>query len=405
MISRRDKMSGRARLVMSVSLPAVAAFISAYPVAAAKPAATPSLCRRLVGQMRLSPERVLQSVASPERWLRPWVVFAQSDSAVGTDAYSRVASIWQARMPQTMMAGIEALPRSDLFMAYGVVGAADCLNAVFVEWKHRGLLHVVHAPPISASQCGRLDSWGGLATVLGHSAYLATEPLFKVTNKGWLLLIATWSGAKWGHPCYVAVRFSRQYPVKLQYCGSDPEVCSAAKKLAPAVDRQYHAYSREQLRAFNEGSPIIPPFSIGNALNPLSAQDRVLVDRARRLAIAMVPKAERGSVPAWLVHGISFFPLQLEDKRYLGAAIEALRPFSIAHWILPNNAPYLGALKRESSPGSLFLVYPVPRAGSERLVPIAVFTMHWRTSGLHSIRTLEWPPLGSGSTITFDRDY
>ena len=55
------------------------------------------------------------------------------------------------------------------------------------------------------------------------------------------------------------------------------------------------------------------------------------------------------------------------------------------HWIVPYAKRYFSEVGAERENGSLLVVYQPPRARSQRLVPLAVLTMHSGTSGIKSI--------------------
>jgi len=127
--------------------------------------------------MRASPETVMKDATPPmSEWL-PWVVPAKSDAPVilDYDLYGRVASAWQAHMGQMPMQGIETLPKTDLFMAFGHAGSLSCLSAMFVVAKPGGAMRVLDFPPglrPKMSACGLENQSGGLATVLRRPAYI-----------------------------------------------------------------------------------------------------------------------------------------------------------------------------------------------------------------------------------------
>ena len=83
------------------------------------------------------------------------------------------------------------------------------------------------------------------------------------------------------------------------------------------------------------------------------------------------------------------FPLRLNQKLYLGAAIEYVNPVGIGRWILPDSDRSLGGLERKPWPSSLFIVFQTPEANGNRLIPLAVFSMDWRTTGVKSIHAHE----------------
>jgi hypothetical protein len=286
-----------------------------------------------------------------------------------------------------VMQGIETLPKADLFMAFGRAGSLNCLQPMFLIGKSGGALHVV-LPADTNPPCELSDQLEGeLATVLGQPTYIESGPLDR-NGRDSLLLVVPWLGTAWGQSCTVSIRFTLRYPVRLRYCGSDQAVCSAARQVAPRVERQYEAYSAEWLEAFNEGVPL-PKFRFDGAL---SAQDQVLISRAQRIAMST---AESRGAPARLLNAImidfDFFPLRLDHKLYLGAATGGVNPADTARWFVPSEQ-YLGKAASKPVPGTLFVVYQAPGAHSHQLQPLAVFGMHQQTSRVESIQARDDSP-------------
>jgi len=201
--------------------------------------------------------------------------------------------------------------------------------------------------------------------VLGQPAYIEYGSL-DATNLDAVVVIAPWTGKGWGPPCPVSIRFTYGYDVTLLYCGAAKTVCSAARKVAPEVERRYEAYSVSFIEAFNSGIPF-PKFQFRG---PLEAKDRALVARARRLGIPTNVTPGSGAAPAYMRNlnpgATEYFPLPLEGKLYLGAA---------DHNASPN----------PSWPEWLFFVFEPPTARSRQLVPLAVITVQRGTTGVKSI--------------------
>lgn len=372
--------SNRRHLAIRISLMTAFAAAMTSPGAGAKSPAVPSLCTRLTTQMRHSPETVMKDATSPSPSWQPWVVSASSGQPLPYDVYRPIASAWQAHMDSMVMQGVEILPEADLFMAFGRAGSFNCLQPLFLAGKSGGALHVV-SPADANPPCELTDqSEGGLATVLGQPAYIESGPLDR-NGRDSLLLVVPWLGAAWGQSCTVSIRFTRRYPVRLRYCGLDQAVCSAARDVAPRLERRYEAYSAEWLEDFYEGVPP-PKFRFEGAL---SAQDRVLVSRAQRMAKA---SAQSRGIPARLLNPImsnfDFFPLRLDHKLYLGAVTGGANPAGTARWFVPSER-YLGGAASKPVPGTLFVVYQAPGAHSDQLQPLAVFGMYQQTVGVESI--------------------
>jgi hypothetical protein len=197
-----------------------------------------------------------------------------------------------------------------------------------------------------------------------------------------------WSGTEWGQSCTVSIRVTLQYSVKLQYCGSDQAVCGAARQVAADLEGQYETYEADWLEAFNQ-HVALPKFRFNGEL---SAQDQILVARARHMARFT---AESHGARADLLDGImmdfDFFPLHLDHKLYLGAITGGANPADTARWFVPN-ARYLGEPARKPAPTTLFVVYQAPGAKSRQLQPLAVFGMHQQTSGVESIQANDNSP-------------
>ena len=326
----------------------------------------------------------MQEATPGADWMRPWIAFAAVHLPQGTEGYGRIAAAWRAQMPKGLFAPplgkVETLQGTGLFVANTILGSGDCLSPTFFSWQPGGRPLVIGDPQLPLSLCSRDGSWGRFALVLGQPAYLATGRL-NHHSLDEVMFIAPWRAGKWARPCPVSIRFRYQYPVKLRYCGSNGALCRAARKVAPVLARRYHAYSVAQLDAFNAGYSIIK-FRLRAVL---TVEERVLVDRARRIAEAT---AESRHAPAWIPSAIpayfSFFPLRLEHRLYLGAATGEGRSWA-ARWILPHGRWSSGVGGNPSKGGSEFFLFSAPHAHAVRLVPLAVFSMHWRVQGVRSI--------------------
>jgi hypothetical protein len=175
--------------------------------------------------------------------------------------------------------------------------------------------------------------------------------------------------------------------VRLRYCGSDRTVCVAVRKIAPVVERRYEKYSVEQNADFNEiGTFSFKGFRFQSAL---TAEGRALVGRARDIAMSRVTEDERHGAPSWLRNlipgDVAFFSLRLDGKLYVATTTGGPRRAGLLHWIVPHAEQYFGEVGVGRKDGSLLVVYQAPRAHSHQLVPLAVLTMHSRTSGIKSI--------------------
>lgn len=377
-------MSQHHRLAARAGLAAVVASAAVCASAGARSAPLPSLCTRLVRRMHRAPEAVLNEATPGADWMRPWIAFPAVHLPQGTEAYGRIAAAWRAQMPKGLfrppLRNIEALQGTGLFVANTILGSGDCLSSTFFAWKPGGRPRVTGDPQFPLSLCSRDGSWAKFAIVLGQPAYLATGQL-NHHSLDEVMFIAPWQAGKWARPCPVSIRFRYAYAAKLRYCGSNRALCRAARKVAPVLERRYHAYSIEQLDAFNVGYSI-RKFSWHAAR---TVQARALVDRARRIAEAM---AERRHAPAWVPSAIpaffSFFPLRLEHRVYLGAATGEGRSWA-ARWILPHGRWSSGGDRSQSERNTEFFLFSAPRAHGDRLVPLAVFSMHGRVQGVRSI--------------------
>jgi len=376
------------RVATRMGLMAAIAAAAIHSSAGAKSPTVPSLCTRLATQIRHSPGAALKDPNSPSPAWQPWVVSGDSDQPLRYDVYRRIAAAWQSQMGPLVMQGIETLPKADLFMGFAYVGSLHCLSPMFFAGKTGDTLHRLGSPADATSPCAMSDqSDGGLATVLGQPAYIESGSLAPNGTDS-SLLVVPWLGTAWGQSCTVSIRVTHQYPVRLQYCGSDPAVCSAARQVAPRLERQYEAYSAEWLEAFNTAMPL-PKFRFNGELD---APDRMLVARAQHIArSAAEAHGARAPLLDTILMAFDFFPLRLDHKLYLGAVTGGVNPAETARWFVPSEQ-YLGEAADKPVPGTLFVVYQAPGAQSHELQPLAVFGMHQQTSGVESIQASDASP-------------
>ncbi len=343
----------------------------------------PSLCARLASRMRHSPVKAARSLVTPDAPRHPWIVFATPGQADGRAVMRHLYPKWERDSGGIGMSNLESLPNTDLYLVTRVEGSADCSLETFVRWRTGGTRHLIEGPLVQGP-CSRQDQSGGLAMVLGHPAYVESEPL-EPWNKGTVLHIAPWVHNGWGQECHVASQFRYAYPVQQRYCGADQAACRAAQKVAPAVQGRYDAYSAQQNEDFNE----IGTFSMRGFRfqGTLGAKGRALVDRARDIAMARIAIAESHGAPAWVrtvVSGdVSFFPLRLDHKLYVASITTG---GSLLRWILPDAKRYLDGNGPISVQASVLMVYQAPGAHSRQLIPVAAFTVETRTIGVTSIR-------------------
>ena len=378
-------MNTQTRITIHVSLWLIIAVAGTCASAGQRPTATPSLCTRLAAQMQRSPETVVKDAASASTDWLPWIVSAKPDQPAifDYDFYRRIAAAWQARMGPMNMQGIETLPGSNLLMAFGYAGSMDCLYSMFVVEKPGGAMQVLDSSPDVSGQCEREGGSGGLAAVLGRPAYLESTRLGP--NNDSLLLVVPWLGTAWGDSCPVSISFRYRQPVRLVYCGSDRAVCSAARKVAPSLERQCHAYSAEWIDRFTQGAPLSKfQFRFGGVAG---APGNALVAQARRITMSNLPAPPSHGPPSilrpvslWDI--ASFFPLRLEHKLYLAAVTGGMDPTSVLTLILPGKKLHLG----RPAPDSLLVLYQAPRAQDHRLATLAILSMQWQTSALASVQ-------------------
>lgn len=256
-------------------------------------------------------------------------------------------------------------------MARVIAGSGGCVQYMFIEWKRGAIPRVLDDPRIGMGACSRLGGWGGLATVLGRPVYMESASLDPSGNDT-LLGIAPWLGGKWGQLCRLSIRYTYQASATPQYCRGTESLCAAAREAAAAVERPYHAWSDSVAAWFNESPSLpAPKFHYGAAPSP---EERALVSRAQRLGIPEAVASGDGANPAWLNDlnrsDAYYFPLQLKGQLYVAAVAEKVYPSS----------------------GSLFFLFQAPRVRSQRLVPLAVFTMYWGATGVKSIQARNYSP-------------
>ncbi|MGC8522563.1 MAG: hypothetical protein ACP5PN_12035 [Steroidobacteraceae bacterium] len=208
--------------------------------------------------MRRVPSALKDATPGGE-WMRPWIAFPAVHLQPGTEPYERIVAAWRAQMPKGLLApplwSVENLSGTGLFVANTIQGSGDCLNCTFFAWKPGARPRVLAEPQFPLLLCSRDGGWGRFALVLGQRAYLASGPQ-NDHSLDEVMRIAPWRALGWTRPCPVSIRFRYQYPVRLRSCGSNRALCRAARKVAPAIERRYHAYSIAQLDAFNAGYAI-----------------------------------------------------------------------------------------------------------------------------------------------------
>jgi hypothetical protein len=380
-------MNRKKRIAILVNVCGLAGICMIVPAAQAESPAARSICSRLAAQMLASRATVLKDLVV-RKTMQPWIVNASSQPAQGDPAYRQLPPVWRTMGGRgATFPTIESLPGTELSMVSAIAGSGDCLQYQFFERKQGDALRILGDPPIESDLCSRHGKWGSLAIVLGEPAFIAYGSLNPDDN-GSLLNIMPWKGTYWGQACHVSIRLMHRYPARLLYCGSDRAVCDAARRVAPAIERRYETYSAEQLADFNEiGSFSFQGFQFQSAP---TAEGRVLVGRARRIAMSRVTAAESRGAPSWLrvviPADVAFFPLRLVDKLYVASTTGGADPPSLIRRIVPHANRYLGAAGTKHGPGSLLVVYQPPPARSHQLVPLAVFTMHSQTSGVKSIQ-------------------
>lgn len=377
-------MNRKKRIAIILNLCGLAGISMIAPGAQAKSPAVSSICSRLVAQLHASSATVLNDLLVKKTMLPPWIVNAASHPAQGDPAYRYLPPDWRTMGGRgASFPIIESLPGTALSMVSAIAGSGDCLQYQFFERKRGGAVHLLGSPPIESDLCSRHGTWGSLATVLGKPAFIvygSENP----DNNGPRLNIMPWKGTSWGHACHVSIQWMHRYPVKLRYCGSDRAVCAAARKVAPAVQRRYERYSAEQLRDFNE----IGTFSLRGFRfhDTLTTRGRALVVRARHIAMSRVTAAESHGAPSRLrvvfSGDVAFFPLRLDGKLYVASATGGP---DLIRWVVPPGKGYFAGVEGDRNNGSLLVVYQTPRAGNHYLVPLAVLTMHSRTSSIKSI--------------------
>lgn len=345
--------------------------------AVARTTDAPSICTRLVAQMRRSPATVIQDwrklkpvdSLGYDHWM-PWITVTKFGVSSDSGVFRRVDAEWAARFRGPFGGGltsVDALPGTGLFVANAILGSGLCLNPLFVEWKWGKRLRVISGPEIPLPLCERDNnpSWANPAMVLGEPAYVGSRGLGG-SNAGALMFIARWNGIRWTRPCPVSIRFTYRYAVTSLYCGTSSGVCNEARRLTPEVVRRYGAYETSVFDALNDRTPI-PKFQFGSAPG---TRERSLLARARRIGLPKRIAPGSGAPPVWLRHlnpaDVEYFPLRVGGNVYVGAA--DYRPYS---WPGPN---------------PVFFVFRAPRASTRQLVLLAAFTARSLTSGIKSIQ-------------------
>lgn len=320
--------------------------------------------------MRESPATVLKdATATPSSAWSPWVIPAKSRPAESEEVYKHIVPIWRKRLGPWPDKTIQTLPGTDLYMARTIAGSRDCLQYLFIEWKPSGIPRILDDPRIGVGACARFGSWGGLATVLGHPVYMESASLGP-SGVDSLLGIAPWLGANWGRPCHVSIRYTYQSTATQKFCSATEALCTAAREAAAEVERPYHAWSANFTSWFNERPSLpAPKFHYGAARSP---EERALVARAERLGIPETTASAGSASPVWLRNlnrpDAYYFPLRLNGKLYVAVVAQKVYPDS----------------------GSLFFLFQAPRAGSQRLTPLAVFTTDWGPAGVKSINARDY---------------
>ncbi len=377
-------MNRKKRIAILLTLCGLAGIGMIAPRAQAKSPAAASICSRLVTQLRASPATVLNDLVVKKTMLPPWIVNASSHPAQGDPVYRHLPPEWRTMGGRgASFPTIEGLPRTALSMVSAFAGSGDCLQYQFFERKQAGAVRLLGSPPIQSDLCSLAGTSGSLATVLGKPAFIvygSDNP----DNHGPRLNIMPWKGTRWGPACHVSIQWTHRYPVRLRYCDADRAVCVAARKSAPAVERRYERYFAEQDADFND----IGTFSFRGFRfqSTLTAEGRALVGRARRIAMSRVTEDERHGAPSWLrgvfSADVPLFSLRLDGKLYVASATGGP---NLIRWIVPPAKGYFNEVGGDRNNGPLLVVYQAPRAHSHQLVPLAVLTMHSRTSGVKSI--------------------
>ena len=384
---RQGLMNRKNQIAIILNLCGLVGLGIGAPGAYAKSLPTGSICSRLVAQLRASPATVLNDLLVKKTMLPPWIVNASSHPAQGDPAYHYLPPDWRTMGGRgASFPTIESLPGTELSMVSAYAGSGDCLQYQFFERKRGGAVRLLGSPPIESDLCSRAGTSGSLATVLGEPSFIVYGSDNPDIN-GPRLNIIPWKGTSWGLTCHVSIHWLHRYPVKLRYCGSDHAVCVAARRVAPAVERRYEKYSAEQNADFNE----IGTFSFKGFRfqSTLTTEGRAIVSRARGIAMSRVTEDEHRGAPSWLRNvipgDVAFFSLSLDGKLYVATTTGGPDRAGLLHWIVPYAKRYFSEVGAERENGSLLVVYQPPRARSQRLVPLAVLTMHSGTSGIKSI--------------------
>lgn len=353
-------MNKRRRFTVFLSFSVVIASVTCSPNAGARSA--PSLCTRLADKLRRAPRKVAEDAAASSRWLQPWIVFARRRAVKKVAAYHKILHIWHSSRDPRPPTTIEWLHGASIIRA-SRRDAVDCSHAMFFMWRPGTALSVLSRPPLTVTPCLYEHQLGRLATVLDTPAYVESETLDD-TRLDPLMLISAWSGSSWTRPCPVAIRFT--YGARLKrgwrYCGAHRAVCAAARRAASAIERRYHEYFISSVDIVTEPMRTLR-IRFGESLN---AHAWALISRAQRLATVKSIAAIHGALPPWThdfnLQDIDYFSLRLNGKQYVGAI-----------------SPLVYGV------GTLYGVYQAPRAGSKRLIPLAVSRMLWEPNGIKSI--------------------
>lgn len=345
--------------------------------AGATTAAGSSICARLVTQMRDAPATVVKDANIRGAW-SPWIRYAERVSS-DSGAFRRIDAEWAAQMPghyAPPLTDIKVLPGTGLFVANAVLGSGDCLNATFMEWKSGAHPRVIPGPQLPLDMCARDNnpSWGHLALVLGQPAYVGTRSLNERNNDS-LLLISRWTGTNWTAPCSVSIRFTYRYRVTQLYCAASNQVCNAARKVMPEVQRRYNDYNVRVFDALNEHNPT-PKFRFHRTPD---RQEQALDARARHLGLPMRIAHGSRARPLWLRHlnryDAVYFSLRLDGRLYVGAA----------------------DVQRYPERGTFYYVLRAPNAHARQLEPLAVYTVRRMSGGIASIQARNASTLPEGS--------
>jgi hypothetical protein len=355
-------MDTRRRVATFLTLWVMVGSGTPFAKAATQSAPAPSICERLVAQMRGSPATVLKDLTVPN--MRPWIV-----KAVSRPADHDPANRYLSREGEPPFSTIESLPRTDLSMASTILGSGDCLDTSFFEWREGGTFRAVDEPPIvTANLCGRLGQWGRLAAVLGQPAFITYGSLAPGSLDS-LLIVAPWAGKDWGSACPVSIRFRYRYDVTPLYCRASQEICAAARTVAPQVKRRWDTWSVHVTQSFYNYGTTGLRFQFPD--DHPDARRQALVARARRIGMPPLNLAPLGDTKGTrplrvTLYTAEYFALSLDGNPYVGAASLVRRTSSMP-------------------PQWLFVLFQPPGPHSQRLLPLAAVKVHRVTSAVRSI--------------------